>query len=134
MRAALADAGCDPDEVDYINAHATGTRQGDQAEVMAIRAVLGERACRVPVTSVKSMTGHKIGAAGAAELIVTVLVIRTGIVPPTINCDDPEQPGLDHVAHYARPHPVRMALSNLFGFAGHNAVLVVRAWSEPTRA
>lgn len=129
MRAALADAGCDPAEVDYVNAHATGTRQGDRAELTAIRAVFGERAGETPVTSMKSMTGHMIGAAGAAELIATVQVIRTGTVPPTINCDDPEQPELDHVPHQARPHPVRVALSNSFGFAGHNAVLVVRAWS-----
>lgn len=130
MRAALADAGIAPDEIDYINAHATGTRRGDSIECAAIRAVFGAHATRIPISSTKSVTGHMIGAAGAVELIATLQAIRTCVVPPTINCDDPEDPELDHVPHRARQWPVRTAMSNSFGFSGHNAVLVVRRW-EP---
>jgi 3-oxoacyl-[acyl-carrier-protein] synthase II len=128
MRLALADAGITAGQVDHVNAHGTGTRQGDRAELAAIRAVLGERAPQTPISAVKSMTGHLLGAAGAVELVATIESIRTGMVPPTLNCDDPEDPELDLVAHHARRHPVTVAISNSFGFAGHNAVLVVRAW------
>jgi 3-oxoacyl-[acyl-carrier-protein] synthase II len=128
MRLALADAGVTAGQVDYVNAHGTSTPQGDRSELRAIRAVLGDHAPRTPISSVKSMTGHMLGAAGAVELVATVESIRTGMLPPTINCDDPEDPELDLVPHRARPHPVAVAVSNSFGFAGHNAVLVVRAW------
>lgn len=130
MQLALADAGATPDEVDYVNAHGTSTPLGDRAEIAAFRAVFGERAAMIPISSVKSMTGHMIGAAGAVELIATVQAIRTGTVPPTLNCDNPDDPELDYVAHRARAHRVRLALSNSFGFAGHNAVLAVRAWPD----
>ena len=131
MRLALADADLEPGDVDYVNAHGTGTRLNDRIESEAIRAVLGEPATRIPISSIKSMTGHTLGAAGALELIATAHTVVTGTVPPTINCDDPEDTELDYVAHHARARPVRVALSNSFGFGGHNAVLVVSAWSEP---
>lgn len=131
MRQALADAGIDPADIDHVNAHGTGTQLNDRTEAAAIRAVFGDHAARIPISAIKSMTGHMIGAAGAVEFIATVQAIRTGLVPPTINCDDPEDPDLDFVAHRPRQHPVRTAMSNSFGFGGHNAVLVLRAW-EPT--
>ncbi|MFH8407845.1 beta-ketoacyl-ACP synthase II [Streptomyces sp. NPDC018019] len=128
MTDALDDAGMRPEDIDHISAHGTGTQLNDRIESAAIRAVLGDHAPRVPISSLKSMTGHMIGAAGAVELIAAVQTIRTGTVPPTVNCDDPEDTGLDYVPHRARTHPVRAVLSNSFGFGGHNAVLVVRAW------
>ncbi len=92
--------------------------------------MFGPHATRIPISSVKSMTGHMIGAAGAVELIATVQALRSGTVPPTINCDDPEDPELNYVAHRPQAWPVRVAMSNSFGFGGHNAVLVVRRWEE----
>uniref|UniRef100_A0AAU2V8W3 3-oxoacyl-[acyl-carrier-protein] synthase 2 n=1 Tax=Streptomyces sp. NBC_00003 TaxID=2903608 RepID=A0AAU2V8W3_9ACTN len=129
---ALADAGARPEDIDYISAHGTSTELNDRIESAAIRDVFGDHAPRVPISSLKSMTGHMIGAAGAVELIATVQAVRTGVLPPTLNCDDPEDSGLDYVPHRARRHPVRTALSNSFGFGGHNAVLVVRAWAPAT--
>ncbi|NJP53844.1 beta-ketoacyl-ACP synthase II [Streptomyces sp. SBST2-5] len=136
MTDALADAGLRPEQIDHISAHGTGTRLNDRIESAAVRAVFGDHAPRVPISSLKSMTGHMIGAAGAVELIAAIQTIRTGIVPPTLNCDDPEDPGLDYVPHRARAHTVRAVLSNSFGFGGHNAVLVVREWpgSAPAQA
>lgn len=125
MRAALSDAGVDPREVDYVNAHGTSTRLNDQTEAEAVLAVLGERARQIPISSTKSMTGHMIGAAGAVEAIASVGAITTGWVPPTVNCDDPDIPGLDFVPHEARAQPTRVVLSNSFGFAGHNACVVL---------
>ncbi|MFG2346105.1 beta-ketoacyl-ACP synthase II [Streptomyces phaeochromogenes] len=126
MAQALADAGVAPEEVDHISAHGTSTPLNDRIESRAIREVFGERASAIPITSIKSMTGHMIGAAGAVELIAALQTVRTGVVPPTINCDDPEDPDLDYVPHQARRHPARVVMSNSFGFGGHNAVLVVR--------
>ncbi|KOT48474.1 MULTISPECIES: beta-ketoacyl-ACP synthase II [Streptomyces] len=128
MSDALADAGLRPEDIDHVSAHGTSTQLNDRIESAAIHAVLGGHAPRVPVSSLKSMTGHMIGAAGAVELIAAVQTIRTGLVPPTVNCDDPEDTTLDYVPHKAREHAVRAVLSNSFGFGGHNAVLVVRAW------
>jgi len=125
MRGALADAGLDSSEVDYVNAHGTGTVRGDQLELAAIRAVLGEE---VPVSATKSMTGHLIGAAGAVEAIVSGLAITHGVVPPTINCHQPIDPVVNFVPHEAQEHDVSVAVSNSFGFGGHNAVLVLRRW------
>ncbi|WP_369272594.1 beta-ketoacyl-ACP synthase II [Streptomyces sp. R11] len=127
MTDALADAGLAPQDVDHISAHGTGTPLNDRIESAAIRAVLGEHALRVPISSLKSMTGHMIGAAGAVELIAAVQTLRTGVVPPTLNCDDPEDRDLDYVPHRARRHPTQVIMSNSFGFGGHNAVLVVRS-------
>jgi 3-oxoacyl-[acyl-carrier-protein] synthase II len=126
MTMALDDAGLRPDEIDYISAHGTSTQLNDRIESAAIRAVFGDHAPSVPISSIKSMTGHMIGAAGTVELIAAIQSIRTGIIPPTLNCDDPEDPGLDYVPHHAREHRTRTVLSNSFGFGGHNAVLVVR--------
>jgi 3-oxoacyl-[acyl-carrier-protein] synthase II len=128
MRAALADAGLRPEQVDYINAHGTSTPAGDPIEVLAVNAVFGDHARRVMVASTKSMTGHLLGAAGGLEFAIAVLAVNRGVVPPTINLDEPE-PGddLDHVAHTAREIQVRTALSNSFGFGGTNACLVVGA-------
>lgn len=129
MRLALQDAGLDPAEIDYINAHGTGTLLNDRIETLAIRNVFGEHAPGIPISSIKALTGHMIGAAGAAELIATIKSITTGLVPPTINCDEPEDEELDYVPHRARPMRVRNALSNSFGFGGHNSALVVREWT-----
>lgn len=126
MKAALDDAGLRPDQIDYVNAHGTSTPAGDPVEVIAVKAVFGDHARSVMVSSTKSMTGHLLGAAGAFEFGVSVLALERGVVPPTINLDEPD-PGddLDHVPHTAREVPVRYALSNSFGFGGTNACLVV---------
>jgi 3-oxoacyl-[acyl-carrier-protein] synthase II len=127
---ALRDAGVEPADVQYINAHATSTGLGDIAETQAIKAVFGEQAKTVPVSSNKSMFGHALGAAGALEAICTVLTIKDGIIPPTINYHefDPEC-DLDCVPNVARKAAVSVALSNSFGFGGHNAVLVFRDYA-----
>ncbi|MER5890191.1 beta-ketoacyl-ACP synthase II [Streptomyces sp. NPDC001941] len=128
VEAALRDAGITGQDVDYVNAHGTGTLLNDAMETAVLREVLGERVTRVPVSSTKSMTGHMIGAAGAVELVASIQVLRTGDVPPTINCDEPIDPDINFVPHKAQHHEgVRTALSNSFGFGGHNAALVVRA-------
>jgi len=125
MRLALADAGVDPSEVGYVNAHGTSTALNDVTEARAIRAVMGDG---VPVSSTKSMTGHLLGAAGALEAVATILAIRHGVLPPTINQDDPDpEIGLDVVPNQARDQRVQVAVSNSFGFGGHNAALVFRA-------
>jgi 3-oxoacyl-[acyl-carrier-protein] synthase II len=139
MAMALRDAGVAPEEVDYVNAHATSTPVGDPNEVRVIRAALGDaHAARTLVSSTKSMTGHCLGAAGGVEAAFTALAIATGDVPPTINLADldPECTGVDHVANTARRGvDVRVAISNAFGFGGHNAALVLlRADDLPLRA
>jgi len=129
MRMALSRAGLNTDQVDYVNAHGTSTPVGDVAEVRAVKAVFGDRAKKVLVSSTKSMTGHLLGAAGAVETIVCAKAIETGVVPPTINLDNPdEECDLDFIPHTAREHKVRVAVNNSFGFGGHNATLVVRAF------
>jgi len=130
VRLALRDAGVGPAEVGYVNAHGTGTRMNDTAEIKVIRRVFAERATSVPVSSTKSMTGHMLGAAGAVEAMIAMEAVRTGIVPPTINCDDPEDPEMNFVAHRAQEHTADVAVSNSFGFGGHNAVLVLRRWRD----
>jgi len=128
MRAALKDASLRPDQVDYVNAHGTSTPAGDPIEVIAVKAVFGDHARRLMVSSTKSMTGHLLGAAGGFEFGVSVLVLLHGVVPPTINLDQPEpDDDLDHVPHHAREAKVRIVLSNSFGFGGTNACLVVGA-------
>jgi len=128
---ALKDAGCVPDDVDYINAHATSTGLGDTAEVQACAAVFGARAKTIPMSANKSMFGHALGAAGALEGICTVLALRDGVLPPTVNyhTKDP-QCDIDCVPNVARKASPEVALSNSFGFGGHNAVLVFRAYSD----
>ena len=134
MQRAVQEAGLRPDQVDYINAHATSTPVGDREEVQAIRAVFGDYARRLPVSSTKSMTGHLLGAAGAVELIISILALRDGILPPTINQEERDTDcDLDCVPNTARPADLRVALSNSFGFGGHNVALAVRRW-EPGAA
>jgi 3-oxoacyl-[acyl-carrier-protein] synthase II len=126
MVLALEDAGCRPDQVDYINAHGTSTPAGDIIETKAIKQVFGDHAHRLAVSSTKSMTGHLLGAAGGLELGITVLSTVHDVIPPTINLDHPEpENDLDYVPHTARERQVRVALTNSFGFGGTNACLVV---------
>jgi 3-oxoacyl-(acyl-carrier-protein) synthase len=130
MLGALRAAGIDPAQVDYVNAHGTGTELNDVSETKAIKAALGLRAHEIPVSSTKSMTGHMMGATGALEAIVCVQAIRSGMIPPTINLREPDpECDLDYVWEGAREQQVRVALSNAFGFGGHNAVLALRAFS-----
>ncbi|HTN33564.1 MAG TPA: beta-ketoacyl-ACP synthase II [Marinobacter sp.] len=125
MRNAIRDAGLKPEDVDYINAHGTSTQVGDLAEVAATRSVFGAHAGKLAMSSTKSMTGHLLGAAGAVEGIFSVLAIRDGILPPTINLDNPDEGcDLDFVANKCRKGDVRIALSNSFGFGGTNGTLI----------
>jgi 3-oxoacyl-[acyl-carrier-protein] synthase II len=131
IRAALADAGIGPGQVDYISTHGTGTAENDLVETKAIKAVFGDRAGNVPASSVKSMLGHLIGAAGAAELITCVLAIRDSVVPATVNLSDPDpELDLDYVPNDARKIPVDVAINESFGFGGQNNVIVVRKWRQ----
>ncbi|GMV97235.1 MAG: 3-oxoacyl-[acyl-carrier-protein] synthase 2 [Phycisphaerae bacterium] len=126
MRACLADAGLSPDAIQYINAHGTSTPLGDIAETRAIRQVFGERAGKLAVSSTKSATGHLLGASGGIELVATVKAITHHVVPPTINLDHPDpECDLDYVPHHPRDLHVRRAMSNSFGFGGHNACILV---------
>ena len=119
-----------PDEVQYINAHGTSTPAGDPIEVFAVKSVLGEHARRIMMSSTKSMTGHLLGAAGGLEAVATALVITQGVVPPTINLVNPDaQCDLDFVPNQARATSVTAALSNSFGFGGHNVTLALTAVS-----
>ena len=128
IRRALADARIDPADVDYVNAHGTSTPVGDAAEAKALRAVFGPAAARVPVSSTKSMTGHLLTAASAVEALACMAAFAYSAIPPTINLDDPDpECELCHVAHQARPQPVRVAVSNSFGFGGSNSCVVLRA-------
>jgi 3-oxoacyl-[acyl-carrier-protein] synthase II len=130
MREALADAGVEPEEVDYINAHGTSTSVNDSIETLAIKQTFGETAYRVPVSSTKSMMGHLIAAAGSVEAIVCLLAIRDGVMPPTVNLDHPgDDCDLDYVPHVARHKPVDVALSNSFGFGGQNISLIIRRYA-----
>lgn len=128
MRAALTDAGLEPGAVDYINAHGTGTPENDKMEWVGVSAVFGDRAGSIPMSSNKSMIGHSLTAAGAVEAVFSILTIRHGLLPPTINYDlpDPALP-VDCVPNVARPATVRHAISNSFGFGGQNVCLVLAA-------
>jgi len=131
MKAALLDAGMETSEIDYINAHGTSTPLNDACEAEAIKAVFGEHAGRLAVSSTKSMTGHMFGAAGGLEAILCMKAIGEGVLPPTINLDHPDPAcDLDFVPHQARKREIRTAMSNSFGFGGVNAVLVFRKWEE----
>ncbi|MFQ6122253.1 MAG: beta-ketoacyl-ACP synthase II [Dehalococcoidales bacterium] len=128
---ALKRAGISPNEVDYINAHGSATVLNDKTETHTIKSVFGESAYRIPISASKSMTGHLLGAAGAIEAITCILAINHGIIPPTINLTDPDpECDLDYVPNKARPVEVTTAISNSFGFGGHNSVLIFRRYSE----
>jgi len=130
MRNALRDAGLNPGEVQYINAHATSTPLGDKAETVALKRAFGESAKRIAVSSTKSMTGHLLGAAGVVEAIFSVLAIRDGVAPPTINYRTPDpECDLDYVPNTARRMRIDVALSNSFGFGGTNGSLIFRRFA-----
>jgi len=130
LRLALESAGVNQDEVGYINAHGTGTQLNDLSETRALKATFGEQAYRIPVSSTKSMTGHMMGATGALEAVFCTLALRHGILPPTINYQTPDpECDLDYIPNQARENKIRVALSNAFGFGGHNAVLVFRGYN-----
>ncbi len=125
MQMALADAGVEPEAIDYINAHGTSTPAGDKAETEAVKSLFGEHAYKLAMSSTKSMVGHMLGAAGGAEAVYTVLAIRDQVAPPTINLSNPDpECDLDYVPNAARKMPIRVALSNSFGFGGTNGTLV----------
>jgi 3-oxoacyl-[acyl-carrier-protein] synthase II len=127
MASALQDAGLSADTVDHINAHATSTPAGDVAETLAIKTVFKDRAYTIPISATKSMTGHMLGAAGAVEAIFTLLALRDGVVPPTINYVRPDpECDLDYVPNTVRPARLCVAMSNAFGFGGTNASLLFR--------
>src|SRR3989339_545600 len=131
MKVALADAKISPDEIDYVNAHGTSTEYNDKIETHAIKKVFGERAYKIPVSSTKSMTGHLLGAAGAAELIATVLCMEKGFIHPTIDYETPDpECDLDYVPNTARRQQITCALSNSLGFGGHNSVLIVKRYEK----
>jgi len=127
MQAALKDAGMQPGEIEYINAHGTSTEMNDMLESVAIKKVFGEAAHRIPVSSTKSMTGHLLGGAGGIETVFTAMTVFTGSIPPTINLDNPsEDCDLDYVPHTARKADVGAAMSNSFGFGGTNGSVIVK--------
>jgi len=132
IRRALEKAGLGVDDVEMVNAHATSTPEGDPRELEAIKTLFGERAGRVSITANKSMLGHTLGAAGAIEAISTIMSIRTGLIPPTINLEDvdPAGKGLDLTPNVVRRREVDVAVSNSFGFGGQNSALVIRRWAE----
>ncbi|WP_018750750.1 beta-ketoacyl-ACP synthase II [Paenibacillus sanguinis] len=129
MRLALAEAKLQPADVDVISAHATSTWIGDRSETAAIKSVFGEAAYQIPVTANKSMTGHMLGASGAVQAIVLIKSLQEGLIPPTINLEEPDPAcDLDYVPHQAREAKLRIGISNSFGFGGHNAVIVLQAY------
>jgi 3-oxoacyl-[acyl-carrier-protein] synthase II len=131
MQMAMKRGGIKPEEVDYINAHGTSTQLNDAMETKAIKTVFGEYAYKVPISSTKSMTGHLIGCAGAIEPAICIMTILKGIIPPTINYDNPDPAcNLDYVPNVARAARVTTALTNSFGFGGHNSVLILRKYTE----
>ncbi|MCK7547236.1 beta-ketoacyl-ACP synthase II [Marinobacter koreensis] len=131
MANAIRDAGLEPSEIDYINAHGTSTQVGDVAEVSAVKQVFGGHASKLAISSTKSMTGHLLGAAGAVEAIFSVLAVRDGVLPPTINLDNPDEGcDLDFVANQSRQADLRVALSNSFGFGGTNGTLIFRRYES----
>jgi 3-oxoacyl-[acyl-carrier-protein] synthase II len=132
IQMALDSAGVAAEEIDYVNAHGTSTPLGDASETRVIKLALGEeKAYKTPVSSTKGATGHCLGASGAIEAIACILAVRDGIVPPTINYEDPDpECDLDYIPNESRKTDVRFALSNNFGFGGHNACLVIKRWDE----
>ncbi|MCX8125739.1 MAG: beta-ketoacyl-[acyl-carrier-protein] synthase II, partial [Dehalococcoidia bacterium] len=130
MVKALKKAGISPSEVGYINAHGTSTPLNDKCETIAIKKVFGEYAGKIPNSSTKSMTGHLLGAAGALEAVFAILTIKNGVIPPTINLTNPDPDcDLDYVPNQARQARVDVAMSNTFGFGGHNSVLIFKRYT-----
>jgi len=126
MKGAVADAGITPEDIGYINAHGTSTPLGDAAEVVAVKRFFGDHAAKLAISSTKSMTGHTLGAAGGLETVASVLAVRDGVCPPTINLDHPDEGfDLDFVAHEPQQRPIKAALNNSFGFGGHNVSLCI---------
>jgi 3-oxoacyl-[acyl-carrier-protein] synthase II len=131
MQNALDDAGMSEKNIGYINAHGTSTLLNDKSETAAIKTVFSERAYSIPVSSTKSMTGHLLGAAGALEAVICVKVLQDGVLPPTINYENPDpECDLDYVPNRARPAIVQNIISNSFGFGGHNASIIVSRYNE----
>ena len=131
MRLALEHAGIRPEEIDYINAHGTSTQLNDQIETAAVKEVFGSRAKNIPMSSIKSMLGHMIAAAGAVELIASILAIRESLIPATINYETPDEAcDLDYVPNKARAQKVKTILSNSFGFGGQNITLIARQFHD----
>lgn len=130
MRAAIADAGLNPSDIDYVNAHGTSTPLGDVAETRALKTVFGEHAKKLLVSSTKSTTGHLLGAAGAVEAVFSIMALYEQVAPPTINLDNPDEGcDLDYVAHVARNAPLKVAISNSFGFGGTNGSLLFKTFA-----
>ena len=131
MRGALQDAGLNPEDVDYVNAHGTSTPLNDRCETLAIKSVFGSSAARLAISSTKSMTGHMLGAAGGIESAFTALAVHSQTAPPTINLDNPDPDcDLDYVPNVARPMNIRAAISNSFGFGGTNAVIAMKRFTD----
>ncbi|MBU1652935.1 beta-ketoacyl-ACP synthase II [bacterium] len=131
MHQAMADAGVNPEDIDYVNAHGTSTEYNDKFETQAIKTVFGEKAAGVAISSTKSMTGHLLGAAGAIESISCILAITNGVVPPTINYQTPDpECNLDYTPNEAREKKIKTALNNAFGFGGHNTSLIFKAFED----
>ncbi len=131
MRRALKDADLKPEAIDYVNAHGTSTQLNDKSETTAMKLALGDHAYKIPISSTKSMTGHMLGAAGAIEALFSILAIRDNQIPPTINLDTPDPDcDLDYTPNVSRKHTVKHAMSNSFGFGGHNTVLVVSQYEK----
>jgi 3-oxoacyl-[acyl-carrier-protein] synthase II len=130
MRMAIRDAGLKPEEIDHINAHGTSTPLNDATETQAVKAVFGEHAKKIPISATKSMTGHLLGAAGSTEAIFTILSLREGVLPPTINYEEPDpECDLDYIPNVARRTPIQVAMSNAFGFGGTNATLIFKKYA-----
>lgn len=131
MKQALRDAGITPEQIDYINAHGTGTSLNDAAETKAIKMALGEQAYNIPISSTKSMTGHLMGAAGAIEAVFSLMAIQDNFIPPTINLDNPDPDcDLNYTPNVGVARPVNIIMSNGFGFGGHNAVVIMGRYTE----
>ena len=131
MSTAIADAGLSPEDIDYINAHSPSTPLGDKSEVMALKSVFKERVRSFPISSTKSMTGHLLGAAGAVEFIASTLALQEGIAPSTINYENPDPDcDIDCVPNKSRKVEINAALTNAFGFGGHNATLVIKKYKD----
>ena len=135
MKAALEDAGMKPEDIDYINVHGTSTPVGDISEAKAIKEVFGDAAYKLNISSTKSMTGHLLGAAGAVEAMVSVLSVQNDIIPPTINHDEDDKDeeidyNLNFTFNKAQKRTVRAAMSNTFGFGGHNACVIFKKYDD----